>query len=243
MNCSTRGALLLLFARLALTADRDFPVSVGISPSRRCPVPLAVSFRARGVRGDPHERRRAHHGGTDLTCSDFANLVRPGVLPRPSRPCRALRLPDSLAGTTSPASDDGDVNSAYRLADPGSSDGLAGTVVADHADAIGHHDRWELRAAAGAGEVAWSRFERGLSAAGRGSGMSSSSSSTGLSPTSCSTSSTAPRVPGKCSAGTIATATRRTRGGPKLALASRSNSRFPDGRQRQPAPGHRRIPL
>lgn len=44
----------------------------------------------------------------------------------------------------------------------GSPDELAGIVVADHVDVIGHHDRWELRAAAARGAVNWSRFKRAL---------------------------------------------------------------------------------
>ncbi|WP_437721569.1 esterase/lipase family protein [Sorangium sp. So ce861] len=80
----------------------------------------------------------------------------------PPRPCRVIKFPDSPAGPISPSSNDGVVNSAHQLVDPASPEELAAIVVADHADVIGHYDRWELRAARPGEEVGWSRFKRGL---------------------------------------------------------------------------------
>lgn len=80
----------------------------------------------------------------------------------PSRRCRVIKFPEAPELDVTAASNDGIVNSAHQLLDPGSPEELAGIVVADHADVIGHYDRLELRAAAGGGAVGWSRYKRGL---------------------------------------------------------------------------------
>jgi pimeloyl-ACP methyl ester carboxylesterase len=82
--------------------------------------------------------------------------------PELSPGCRVIRgLSDAELRVTK-ASNDGVVNSAHQLLDPDSKEELAGIVVADHADVIGHYDRWELRAGAGGRSIAWSQFKRGL---------------------------------------------------------------------------------
>jgi hypothetical protein len=75
---------------------------------------------------------------------------------------RAPRAPSEAELLVTRASNDGVVNSAHQLLDPDSKEELAGIVVADHADVMGHYDRWELRAAAGGKSVDWSQFKRGL---------------------------------------------------------------------------------
>lgn len=81
---------------------------------------------------------------------------------RAQRPCRVIKSARIAELDITEASNDGIVNSVHQLVDPSAPEELAGIVVADHADVIGHYDRWELRALAGSESIDWSRFKRGL---------------------------------------------------------------------------------
>lgn len=84
------------------------------------------------------------------------------ALNAPPPGCRVIKGPSDAELRVTKASSDGVVNSAHQLLDPDSKEELAGIVVADHADVIGHYDRWELRAASGGKSIDWSQFKRGL---------------------------------------------------------------------------------